>query len=65
MLKKRWKIKLLHCIEKAINNMTENSDYADKIDTIVDFNNNTLRDLYSKDWYTHLSDEKIDMDHTV
>jgi hypothetical protein len=65
MLRKRWKVKLLHSIERKINEIIKNPQYIDKIEDIVNFNNNILKDLYSKDWYTHLSDEKIDMVHTV
>lgn len=65
MLAKRWKVKLLHCIESKINAMIQETQYKDKIDDIVFFCNHILKDLYHKNWYTHLSGEKIDMDHTV
>lgn len=65
MLSKRWKVKLLHSIEKKLNEMIADTKYESKIDGIVFFCNHILKDLYHKNWYTHLSWEKIDMDHTV
>ena len=65
MLQKRWMVKILHSIEKQLKDMINDTTYKDDIDYIVDFNNNTLKTLYCKDWYTHLSEEKIDLDHTV
>lgn len=65
MLSKRWKVKLLLSIEKKINEMIKNPKHKEKIDNIVFFCNNTLKGLYNKDWYTHLSQEKIDMEHTI
>lgn len=69
MLAKRWKVILLNRLKKTIQEMLLDSSpvYKKILDPFLDlqFFHNFFQDLYEKNWYTHLSEEKIDMDHTI
>lgn len=79
MLRERWKVKLLNDLKKKILKLLETAtvppDESDgfheallaKLKPFSDTKvlNTFFADLYRIDWYTHLSQEKIDMDHTV
>lgn len=70
MLAKRWKVKLLNGLKKTIKSMLYNPNYSNYYDILKPFQyqqyfRNFFQNLYEKKWYTHLSEEKIDMDHTV
>jgi len=73
MLRKRWKVKLLNYLKEAISDILETAFAVSdevlltKLKPFTNTNvlNTFFADLYQIDWYTHLSQEKIDMDHTV
>jgi len=67
MLSKRWRYKLLTSIEWRMAEVMKSTVDKTKgqVDELISFHNNTLRKLYKKNWYTHLSHERIDMVHTV
>jgi len=66
MLSKRWKVMLLHSIEKKLDEIIIDSwTPKETCNKIIDFQKYILKDLYFKKWYTNLSIEKVDMDHTI
>jgi hypothetical protein len=67
MLRERWKVKLLNCLKKTILEILGNEVSLEKLKPFSDTKvlNTFFSDLYRIDWYAHLSQEKIDMDHTI
>lgn len=67
MLSKRWKVLLLNRLKEKILELSQTEEYAQQLKPFTDsqYLYNFFEDLYRIDWYTHLSQEKIDMDHTV
>jgi hypothetical protein len=67
MLSKRWKVLLLNTLKEKIQELQKTDEYKE---ILKPFTNNQFlfsffKDFYSLNWYTHLSQEKIDMDHTI
>ena len=65
MLSKRWKVLVLKSVESKMAEIIKNPENYEQLENITSFHNNILKSLYKKNWYTHLSWEKINMDHTV
>ncbi len=67
MLSKRWMVLLLNSLKAKIKELIKTKEYFEILKPFTDakFMHNFFKDLYYLNWYTHLSQEKIDMDHTI
>ena len=67
MLRERWKYFLLNALKEKLKELLFDPQYEKTLKPFSDEKvlHAFFQDLYEKDWYTHLSEEKIDMDHTV
>jgi len=67
MLRERWKVMLLNEMKDKILELADTDRYKEKLKPFTNkkFIYNFFKDLYRINWYTHLSHEKVDMDHTV